>query len=148
MALSWQNEQMTQSKALVRQKILESNDVKVALNRYLHSLNLQGQVNAGRINEQQAMQLFNQAIQNFHQHIVNTVNQQFKPANLPPDQTDLSKPLNMQSALANPNSFASQQADDCAAAMVVVAQAMMEEAQMMQNMQAADNENQNMQPQS
>ena len=83
MALSWQNEQMTQSKALVRQKILESNDVKVALNRYLHSLNLQGQVNAGRINEQQAMQLFNQAIQNFHQHIVNTVNQQFKPANLP-----------------------------------------------------------------
>lgn len=135
------------SQKVIRDAILNRPEVQNALAKYINSLNLQGQVNKGLISEQQALELFTKAVQNFKQQINTTINNCFTNNQL--DQTDLSNPINMQMALSNPNSFASQQMTDAAENIIQSIQMDMDtmeqsQQQAMQEQQAQD-EQQNVQ---
>jgi hypothetical protein len=114
MAANWiQNKkaQLVNIKQLEK-AIMSRPDVRAALGRYITSLNLQAQINAGKITEKQALELFNRAIQQFSYAISRQINAHFTPQLI--DQNDLSNPLNMEQALNNPNSLASIQMNDTA----------------------------------
>ena len=85
-------------------------DIRAALNRYITSLDLQGQINRGVITEQQALQLFRKAIQDFSYQLSEKMNQRFTPQFI--DENDLTNPLNIEQAINNPNSLASIQWND------------------------------------
>ena len=100
----------------IRDAILNRPEVQMALAKYVNSLNLQGQVNNRVITEQQAMELFTNAIQDFKRQLHTEINKCFTNNAL--DLTDLSNPLNIQAALNNlnnPNSLASIQMGDSTA---------------------------------
>lgn len=94
--------------------------MRATLNRYIASLDLQGQINRGTLTEQQAFKLFDKAIRDFSYLLNREINRCFANADNKKllDQTDLSNPLNIQSALNNPDSIASQLMNDTVAAIV------------------------------
>lgn len=105
-----------------RDALLNKPEVKIALARYINSLNLQGQIDKGIITENQALALFDKAIKNFTRQLHDGINDSLSKlrSHSALDQTDLSNPLNMQTALNNPNSLASMQMDDLVAAQVTM----------------------------
>jgi len=98
------------SQKVLRDAILNKPEMQMALARYVNSLNLQGQVNKGIITEHQALELFAKGVQDFKRQLNTAINDCFTKNQL--DQTNLANPLNMQLALANSNTLASQQMAD------------------------------------
>src|SRR3989338_8472041 len=121
-----------------RDVLLNKPEVKIALARYINSLNLQGQIDRGIITENQALALFDKATKDFALQLHNRINNSLNKLRNHPvlDQTDLSNPINMATALNNPNSLASMQMNDLAAAQIT-----------MINEQIQNEENNQIQPQ-
>lgn len=94
----------------LEQALMSQPNIRAALNRYVASLDLQGRINRGAITEQQALQLFRKAIQDFSYKVNQKINQRFTPQFI--NENDLTNPLNMARAINNPNSLASIQWND------------------------------------
>lgn len=113
------------SQKILRDALLNKPEIQIALAKYINSLDLQGQVNKGLINEHQALQLFTKAVQNFQRQVAIEINNCITASNQL-DQTDLSNSINMQTALNNPNFLASQQMADAAENIIFAIQLDME----------------------
>lgn len=101
----------------LEQALMNRPDMRAALNRYITSLDLQGQINRNAITEQQALQLFRKAILDFSYQLNQKINERFTPEFI--DENDLTNPLNMTQAINNPNSLASIQFDDIADSIIL-----------------------------
>ncbi len=110
--------ELTNIKQLER-ALMNRPDMRAALNRYVASLDLQGQINRGAITDQQAAYLFRKAILDFSYTMNKAINQliQHKSPDQP-DLNDLTNPLNMVQALNNPDSLASIQFNDTATSII------------------------------
>src|SRR3990167_2036508 len=118
MTASWINKKKAELTSIkqLEKALMNRPDMRAALNRYIASLNLQGQINAGKITEKQALELFARAIQQFSYTISKEINARFTPQLI--DQNNLSNPLNMEQAINNPNSFVNIQINDTAASII------------------------------
>lgn len=114
--------------------LMNQPNLRAALNRYISSLNLQGQINRGAITEQQASELFKRAIQQFSYALSKEINQRFTPQFFI-DNNDLTNPLNMAQALNNPNSLASILMNDTADAIMIAINAEANENEQVQYQQ-------------
>lgn len=135
--LSWvaAGRNTSDSQKAMRDFLLNQKNVQSALAKYVNSLNLQGQINKGVITEHQALRLLEKAVVDFKSDLTSQINALFTRNGL--DQTNLALPVNMENALHNPDSFASQAATD-ATSSVEADQMLVEEMhQEMQNI--ADN---------
>lgn len=101
---------MIVAKALMRHAILNNPQTIATLNYYLKSLHLAQRVNTGKLSEVEALIEFEKAIHNFARRLHTELNKQWTNKAL--DQTDLSIPINMETALNNPYSVTSQMAND------------------------------------
>ncbi|HLB56995.1 MAG TPA: hypothetical protein VJK30_06685 [Coxiellaceae bacterium] len=118
---SWQKDGfgLTNSNKLFRDAILNQQPVQIALARYVNSLNLQGQINSGKITEDQALAIFDQAGKNFMANLNAKINSALTTLNNPAQsENDLSNPINMQNALNNPNTQVSLQMNEVASMII------------------------------
>ncbi|MDP1574455.1 MAG: hypothetical protein Q8L78_05945 [Coxiellaceae bacterium] len=123
--------------ALMRHALLKNPAILAALNRYIASLCLQGRIATGQLSETQALIEFEKAIHTFTRKIHTELNKRSVATNI--DQTDLSNPLNMQNALNNPLSYASQLMNNTAAAIesaIIDESYQNEQAYLQQNVQS------------
>lgn len=135
MAANWIHNkkiELTNIKYLER-VLMNRPDMRAALNRYIDSLNLQGQINARKITEEQAVALFERAIHQFSYEISKQINQRFTPPFI--DQHDLSNPINMERALNNPDSLASVQLNDTAYSVILTINEETDNNEQVQNQQ-------------
>ncbi len=129
--------ELTSIKQLER-ALMSRPDIRAALNRYIASLDLQGQINRRTITEEQAAALFRKAIQNFSYQLNKQINQRFTPQFI--DDNDLTNPLNMERAINNPNSLASIQWNDTADSIIFSINAEAAENEDAQNQQQMINQ--------
>lgn len=118
---SWQRDGfgLANSNKLFRDAILNQHQVQIALAKYVNSLNLQGQINNGKITENQALAMFDQAGKNFMADLNAKINTTLTKLNNPAQsENDLSNPMNMQNALNNPNSQVSLQLNELSSMIV------------------------------
>lgn len=110
--LSWvaAGRNTSDSQKAMRNFLLNQKNVQSALAKYVNSLDLQGQINKGVITEHQALRLLEKAVVDFKNDLATQINTLFTRNGL--DQTNLALPVNMENALHNPDSFASQTATD------------------------------------
>lgn len=101
-----QGHNLTASKKVFRDAVFNDPQLKIALAKYIDSFNLQGQINKNGLSEDRALAIFHKATTDFKNHTHTEINRLFTKHQI--DQTDLSNPLNMQTALSNPNSIAYQ----------------------------------------
>ena len=108
------------SKKQFRDAVLNHPAVRAELVNYINRLNLQGQINAGKITENQALKLFHDAGKDFMRLVNVHINNAFvKLKNNPDmDQTDLSNPINMQNQLSLPGSLANIAMNDVSEAIM------------------------------
>lgn len=102
------------ARALMRNNIVATPAVINSLNRYLRSLNLQARVNSGAMTNTEALIEFEKAVHFFARKLHTFMDNKITRAPKELDQTDLSNPVNMQIALQNPLSYASQLMNDTA----------------------------------
>lgn len=140
MTASWINKKKAELTSIkqLEKALMNRPDMRAALNRYIASLNLQGQINAGKITEKQALELFARAIQQFSYTISKEINARFTPQLI--DQNNLSNPLNMEQAINNPNSFVNIQINDTAASIILAINEEAVENEKTQNQQKIINE--------
>ena len=100
---------------VMRDFLLNQKNVQSALAKHVNSLDLQGQINKGIITEHQALTLLEKAVMEFKNNLATQINELFTRNGL--DQTNLALPVNMENALQNPDSFASQTATDATASL-------------------------------
>src|SRR3990167_6596597 len=102
-----------------RDAILNNPDVKAALANYINRLNLQGQINSGKMSEDQALKAFHEAGKNFMRELNTHINTTLTRLQNKPElnQIDLSNPINMQNQLNLPGSLANVAMNDFAESM-------------------------------
>jgi len=104
------------AKALLRNAILNQPTIRPLLSRFIYSLNLNNRIKSGELTPVDALIELEHALQFAARKLHTHLNYQWSYNKL--DQTDLSNPINMQTALANPNSYACQLMNDIAQAVI------------------------------
>lgn len=131
------------AKALMRDKILQLPYIMRMLNRYLASFNLSARVASGELSPNEALIIFERAIHTFARKLHYELDKQWMIRQ--PDLNDLSNPLNVELALQNPNSIASQIMNDTAIAIrnAINEETFQNEQTYLQNLQNEEEENNN-----
>lgn len=99
---AWRKRDTIIIKAILRDRLLVRPDVRAALNRYLQSLDLEGQVKAGMMTPNQALIAFEKALHDFSRRLHSELNRRYTKQQDTDDWANPANAYNMELALANP----------------------------------------------